>query len=346
MLAAVAVVLIAVRIALPFAIERYANDRLDQMEGYGGEIEDVDLCFIRGVYSVEGIRILKTDGEVPVPFFSSPEIRASVRWGALLKGAVVSDIRVVEPEINFVAGRGPDEQTEPPGDWQGAVEDLLPIRIDSFTVTDGAVHFRDYRGDPPLNIYAQNIDLTVSNITNTAELSGSKIAHVEGSARAVDSGKLELEGDVDPLAERPTFDMNVTLKELKITDLNPLLRRYANLDAEKGRLSMYGEMAADGGKLSGYVKPVVEDLEILDWDEEKGGFFGKLWEGVAGAAAKVLENPQEDQIAARVPIEGSLDDPDIGIWGAIGTTLKNAFIQALFHGLEGSVDIDLAGDGS
>src|SRR5688572_70920 len=79
--------LIGVRAVLPIAIERYVNRTLDGMEGYDGRIEDVDLGLWRGAYRIEGIRLVKTDGRVPVPFFSAREVDLSLQWSALLDGA-------------------------------------------------------------------------------------------------------------------------------------------------------------------------------------------------------------------------------------------------------------------
>src|SRR5690606_41413000 len=77
---AVIVVLIGVRIALPFIVKDYANKTLDGLEGYSGSIEDVDLSLWRGAYQIEGVRIVRTDGEGPAPLVSSDELALSVEW--------------------------------------------------------------------------------------------------------------------------------------------------------------------------------------------------------------------------------------------------------------------------
>ncbi|HEX6242000.1 MAG TPA: hypothetical protein VFZ61_13920 [Polyangiales bacterium] len=64
------VIVIAARIAAPYVIERVVNDKLATLEGYTGSIDDVDLSLWRGAYQVEGIRIDKSTGKVPVPFLA------------------------------------------------------------------------------------------------------------------------------------------------------------------------------------------------------------------------------------------------------------------------------------
>src|SRR5688572_3964771 len=134
---AIVALLVAVRAVLPIAIERFANETLDDLEGYSGHIEDVDLALIRGAYVIEGVQVVKTGGKVPVPFFSASEIDLSVQWGALLDGRIVSEIDVRSPKVNFVTepsgkdAKSPDQkqakasqsQTEPASNWTDVVKE-------------------------------------------------------------------------------------------------------------------------------------------------------------------------------------------------------------------------------
>jgi hypothetical protein len=61
---------------------------------------------------------------------------------------------------------------------------------------------------------------------------------------------------------------------------------------------------------------------------------------VVDVASEVLEDQERDQAASRITFSGRLDAPDIDIWSAIGSLLKNAFIEALQRGLDGSVDLE------
>jgi hypothetical protein len=66
------------RIALPHIVRKYVNKKLDEMPEYDGRIGDVDIHLWRGAYSIQGIEIIKTEGDVPVPFFSSRRVMFSV----------------------------------------------------------------------------------------------------------------------------------------------------------------------------------------------------------------------------------------------------------------------------
>src|SRR5262245_22824545 len=77
-LAAVAIVLIGARIALPFVVEEYANRKLAALHSYDGHVGDIDIHLWRGAYSIDDLVIVKTGAKRPVPFFSAQRIDLSV----------------------------------------------------------------------------------------------------------------------------------------------------------------------------------------------------------------------------------------------------------------------------
>ena len=100
---AILLILIAVRIALPYIVKDYVNKTLSEIPGYKGEVGDIDISLWRGAYEIQMVSLVKTDGKVPVPFFSADEIDLSVQWGALFEGSIVGEIVLANPKINFVA---------------------------------------------------------------------------------------------------------------------------------------------------------------------------------------------------------------------------------------------------
>lgn len=346
----IAVLLVGVRALLPEVIERYANRTLDELEGYSGQIEDVDLQLFRGAYQIEGARIVKTGGKQPVPFFSAAEIDLSVEWGALLDGAIVAEIDLKSPKLNFVtASSKPEaeqkqrEQIEPSDNWTEVVQDLVPFNINRFSIADGEIHFRDFSSEPQVDIYLQDLNAEARNLTNSEDRSGSLVATFEGRGTAMGSGRLRFDGAVDPYAKKPTFEADFRLSQLDLRQLNPYLRAYANVDVERGTFAVDAEFAAKQGRFEGYVKPFVEDLDVLRWKDESESFPNKLWQGLVEVASELLEDQSKDRTATRIPFEGRLEQPDVGVWSAIGNLLRNAFLEALRRGLEGSVEIEKVG---
>jgi hypothetical protein len=88
--------LIGLRVALPYIVKEYVNKKLDEMPEYDGRIADVDMHLWEGAYSIQGIEVVKTEGDIPVPFFSSRRVTFSVEWKALFDGALVGEIDFYE----------------------------------------------------------------------------------------------------------------------------------------------------------------------------------------------------------------------------------------------------------
>ena len=98
------VALIVVRAMLPIWVRDYVNRKLSEIEGYRGRIAEVDIHLWRGAYSIRGVKIEKTTGNVPVPFFAAPTVDLSVEWKALFQGALVGEIHFEQPQVNLVNG--------------------------------------------------------------------------------------------------------------------------------------------------------------------------------------------------------------------------------------------------
>jgi hypothetical protein len=338
-----ALLLLGARAAAPTLIQRYVNRVLDRTEGYRGSIGDVDLALLRGAYTIEDVRMDKESGKVPVPLFRAREVDLSIEWRALFDGSVVGEVWFERPELNFVSGpRDAAEQSGAEGDWRKTVKDLFPVKINKVTVRDGAVHFRNFASEPPVDVYLRDVQATVRNLTNSADLAGDTVARAELSARAMERGRIEARAAIDPYADEPSFDLDVSASDVALTDWNDFFRAYAGVDVQRGALRLFAELQAKNGRFDGYVKPFLENVDVLDVREEvpEQGFFASLWEGLVGGTAEVVQDQNEDRVATRIPISGDVDAPQVGFWTTLGNVLRNAFIEAFVPALEHSVGAD------
>lgn len=332
---ALVLLIVAARVAAPYVIQRVVNDKLANLDGYTGRVGDVDLNLWRGAYEVEGIVIEKTGGKVPVPFLKIDKLDLGVAWSALLDGSVVATVKLVRPEVNFV--KGPTKATTQSGaeaDWQATLEELVPLRIDRFQVVDGEAHYRDFHSKPKVDVLVDTMNVLVTNLTNSKEISKTRVATLDVRARVMRSGRLSITGDIDPFKKKPTFALKTRLDKLQLKQLNTFLKAYVNIDVEKGTLSVYSDLTSRNGKFNGYVKPLIENLDVLDWKNETERPIEKLWEGLVGGVAEIFENQSKDRLATRVPLRGEFTAPDVGVWRAVLGVLRNAFIEALKHGLD------------
>jgi hypothetical protein len=343
----VLVLLVGARLALPYVVKHYLNKTLqNDIEGYTGSVADVDIHLIRGAYAIDSLQLLKKNGKVPVPFVSVGKIDFSVEWQALWDGSLVAEITAFRPKINFVDG--PTEaqtQTGGEGNWRETVEQLFPLNINRFVITDGRVHFQNLHASPKVDVYLDDIELVARNLTNSEKISKTMVASVNGTSKVMGDGKLDLRLDMNPLAEKPPFDLDLSVEGVDLVRLNDFFRSYAKIDMEKGTFNLYAEVAGENNKFTGYVKPMFKNAKVLDLkDDMEGKPFRVLWEAGIGLVNTVFKNYREKQLATKIPISGDLSNPDVDTWTAVVKVLENAFVKAISPDLDGSVNLGNLGD--
>jgi branched-subunit amino acid transport protein AzlD len=335
----VIVLLIAFRLWLPYLVLDKVNAELKKIEGYTGSVRDIDLFLLAGSYTIKDIELNKSGGKIPVPFFAAKTIELSVEWKALLNGEIVGEIEVQQPVLNYV--KGPTKattQTSIDKSWVGVVDNLMPLRINRFTVHNGNIHYRDFHSTPKVDVEMTQATIIATNLTNVEEKETMLPSTVRASASLYE-GDVKLTMRLNPLSKTPAFDMNAELTRMSLRNLNDFLKAYGNFDVEKGTFSLYAEAATRDNKIVGYAKPIIKDMHVAQWKKEEGNVLQAAWETVVEFAAWIFKNQRKDQIATQVQFEGSLKNPDVDTWSIIGEVLQNAFIKALIPTLENSISI-------
>lgn len=140
---------------------------------------------------------------------------------------------------------------------------------------------------------------------------------------------MNFSANMNLLKQMPDFDYNMRFTDLQLVKINPLARAYANIDFERGTMSLFSEMAMLDGKLNGYLKPLTKEMKIFKLNEHEGRSIGKFFtELVAQAGTAVLKNQKKDQVATRIPLNGTIDDVETAIWPTLFGVLRNAYIEA------------------
>lgn len=333
------VLLVAARLALPSLLLRHVNKTLDEIPGYSGHVDDIHVSLWRGAYQIKGLKLEKTGGKVPVPLFSSPDIDLSIQWKALFNGALVGEIMMHHPELNFVAA--PDKSREQLGAssrWQDSVRSLFPLRINKLTVTDGELHFRNFHSDPKVDIQLDSIEGVATNLTNSEKLSETLSATVEATARAEKEAPVKITVKFDPYATTPTFDLDVSMKELSLVKLNDFLLAYGNFDVEKGKFSIFTEIASSNKAFKGYVKPFLKDVHAVSLSKDSDNPLRLAWEAAVALVLDLVKDRESDRVASKITLSGKYKDPHIGLFDAITSLLSNAFIRALIPEIERTIE--------
>lgn len=352
-LVAVAAILAALRLVAPVVIRTWINNRLATSEPYRGRIGDVSLALWRGSYGMSDILIeVDRDGSGSfTPILMITELTIALDWSRLLRGEWVGTIEIEGPKLSIVPEPGeqkpmvpPPPEAVPPEDqaatppakpgeaperWQDQIRNLVILRLDRIVVRDGDIEYRDpARG---FAAHLGDVSGTVSHLVLGPQASDPATFHLGGTTAG--GGSLSIDGNLHPLREQPTFTVKAAIEGVELTGLNEITRHFDHLTFANGTFSCYVELTAADGAINGWVKPIFRDLDVKSFRDQEGSTAVQLfWEAVVPIAEFILENDEKNQHAAKVPIEGRIDDPRTDPWDVLTSSLRNAFIQAIIPG--------------
>lgn len=330
------------RVLLPYWLLHKINDRLGQLDAYQGHVEDVDVFLPTGTYQVDGLVFKKPDGKVPL--LSVDAVRFSLKWAALLQGRLEGQVLLRRPVLNLVDG--PDAGKRQFGTeqaWQSVVREAYPLAINYVKVVDGEMHFRNFHSQPEVDFTVRKIHGLVANLHNRAGSPGGRRAEVRIDAVVHERTPVALWGSYQWLDLRPDFAFDFELKPLPLTALKSLARVYANADPAGGTMTLTAKIRTQGRQLEGYVQPLFEDLEILQWqqDVKEGGKnpFQLAWEAVLAFITSILENERSGKVGAKVPISGEIGTAAPEVLSAVISSVGNAFGKALNNSIEDPIHL-------
>src|SRR5262245_13107194 len=306
----VLVVLVGVgRALLPWAVRNYVNRTLDRNPLYAGTIGDVEIHLWRGAYSIDDVRISKTTGNVPVPFFAAPRVDFAIQWNALLHRRVVGQVLMYEPEMNFVdAPSEGEDQSGAGAPWLQLIRDLFPFKINSAIVKNGSIHFRAFKGEAPVDVYLSQVNASIDNLTNIRDELNPLVATVQATGIAMDHANFEYKMTLDPFSYRPTFHLGMRLIGLDVTKINDLALAYGKFDFKRGWFDFVLEADAKEGQLTGYAKPLFRNLKVFSLTEDlkEDNVLQFFWQALVGLATTVFKNQPRDQFGTLIPFTGEV----------------------------------------
>ncbi|MDQ0979750.1 hypothetical protein QFZ45_002928 [Pseudomonas synxantha] len=183
-----------------------------------------------------------------------------------------------------------------------------------------------------MNLYATQVDASFFNLTNVVDVKGKRDATFEGKGMLLGQAPLEASATFDPLSNFEDFEFRFRAKEIQLKRLNDFAAAYGKFDFNAGSGAVVVEAQAEKGQLSGYIKPLLRDVEVFNWQQDvenkDKGIFRSIWEAVVGTGETVLKNQNKNQFATRVELSGSVHQQDISAFSAFLQILRNGFVQA------------------
>jgi hypothetical protein len=120
------------------------------------------------------------------------------------------------------------------------------------------------------------------------------------------------------------FDLDIKLEGAALPAINDYSRSIAAVDFESGMLSLYIEAVARDGKITGYIKPIATDINMVSVEEDRNP-ISILWQSVVSVFTEIFKNHEADQLATRIPLTGDLNNPETDTWSSIVGIFRNTF---------------------
>jgi hypothetical protein len=246
---------------------------------------------------------------------------------------VVAELVYEEPVVNLVDGTNPQSsQTGQGTNWREQLTRLLPITLNEVRVVEGVVHFHNLTSTPPVDLRATQVNASIYNLTNVSDEQGERVARFEGTARLLDHAPLESSANFDPFQDFQEFELKLRATDIDLTRFNDFSAAYGKFDFKTGSGDLVIEASADDGQLSGYIKPLLRNVEVFDWQQDMAnqdkGLLRGLWEALVSGGETLLKNQRKDQFATRVELSGNVRQQDVSAFQAFLAILRNAFVEA------------------
>lgn len=333
-------VIVAIRLLLPTLVRNQINKQLDSVEGYFGSVERVSMQVIRGAIQLHELTVLETASADPAsPFLHLKYSDYHIQWGALFKGRLVAEILLDSLTVNFTVSKEKEPMQEPRLNLAAKLQEIMPFRINLFRITNSRFSFVDPTTEPTVRVFLTDFYLLAENLANMTQPDDTLPAALRIESRVMESGFATLSARLNIMKQIPDFEFDIELEDVDLTQFNEFTSQYANLQIDDGLMNLYAEAAALDGYLEGYVKPVIENLNI-ETQAPNNQVLQDVYEGLADAVAGLLENPQTDNIGTRVPFEGRIDDPEVEVWDATWILIRNAFFESVTKGVEEVIEYE------
>lgn len=320
---AVFLLLISLRVALPFAAKWYLNSSLQNSADFTGKINKINMNLIRGAYTISGVSLSLKSGDTAISFISAEAIDFLVNWGSLFSGKLIARGEIRVPEMDYVIGVTQVPQGKPLAE---IFKELFPVRIDLLILSDAKIRVKNATTNPQYELYMTDVDASIINLTNSRKISEDLYASMKLRGIFMESGVFEMSMSFNPVSVNPVFNLNATMTELDLTELSEAARAHAGITFEKGIFAARSKLTTEKNTITGFIKPVFVNLQVFSTDEED--LLKKFQDAITGATSEIIEDP-ENRISATIPVTIPLKPTDSDYFSIVAGALITSFGKAI-----------------
>lgn len=200
-----------------------------------------------------------------------------------------------------------------------ALAGLPKITIDSVVITNAQIRFSDRSLKPNVNLSVQQAGGTISG------LSSEQLQHADVKLHAlVDNvGPVDITGTINPFSPQATNEVKITARDIELTPTSPYGAKFAGYRIAKGKLNLDLAYHLSGKNLK---SENVITLDQFTFGEKVNSPDATKLPVRLGVA--ILKD-REGKIVLDVPVEGSLDDPQLRLGKVINRAIVNILTKVV-----------------
>jgi len=291
-------------------------------------LDTIELDYFRPITDRYRLRVdggtLSAAGRIEI----APQYKTAQLWSAMVDGTRVDYVHTPEAAVGEKAAAAAAAQAA----RSASTDPGMMIRIDRLDVVRSTVGLVNRAVTPEYRAFLADTSLSVTNLSSIRS-GETAVARLRG--KFMNTGAAAVDATLHPERPGPDLDLAVRIDDTTLTSMNDLLRAYGKFDVAAGSFSLYSEMSVRDRRVTGYVKPLFQDMVVYDrrQDRDKGP-LRKLYEGVVGGLSHVLKNRPRAEVATRAELSGRLDNPRVSAVDAVIGLVQNAFFKAILPGFE------------
>lgn len=248
-----------------------------------------------------------------------------IQGGTPVEDKAAADAPLAEPGLdNRLAGER-DEEQRGQGDGQRTAElappsaPPPPVRVDRIEIKRGNIAFSDRFVRPNYNVNLTDMAGTLIGLSTSPDT----IAKLDLSGRVDKAAPVKVSGELNPFRQDAHLDILGSVKDFELTGLSSYAGKYVGYGIARGKLSAELHYTIEDRKLTATNQIFLDQLDFGDKVDSPDAVNLPVQ-----LAVSLLKNSR-GEIDLRLPISGTLDDPEFSVSGLVVKMLFNLIGKAI-----------------
>ncbi len=183
---------------------------------------------------------------------------------------------------------------------------IFPMRIGQLVFEQShTIQVVDRTLETPFVLSLHDPDLTAINFDSQQP---EQAVTLEFDSRVDQHGRLQLQGDIQPLRDELFFDLQMQMQGIDMRLINAYFEQYLGHRIKSGQISGVVKLTAMAGKLNGEANVELQQFYLQEVDQQQVSQLTSLL-GSRLTAALGLLREEDKSISLQIPISGDINDP-------------------------------------